>query len=332
MTIRAAIAKGQVDNITEFQTFQTGENPKATMAEIVAWLRERQPFDALGIASFGPIDPRPGSATFGHITTTPKLAWRNFDVYSALNVFDVPVGFDTDVNAPAMYEYEMAKKQAGNEEMSSCAYITVGTGVGIGMVVNGSPVHGMLHPEGGHMPYPSRPGDTFGGLEGHDIREGIEANVSAIALMKRAKLDNPSDLADLPDDHPCWTHAAHYLAGACVNIILLTSAERIVIGGGVMNRLCLFEMIHKMVQEKLNGYLALEQITTDAIKQFIVPGKNGNDTGIIGALALAQMVLKDSEELKSAEPVVDSSETTKALLTGAVLGAAATFALLKLSK
>ena len=96
------------------------------MAKIVAWLKARQPFVSLGIASFGPIDPRVGSPTFGQITTTPKAAWRNFNVYKALDVFGVPVGFDTDVNAPAVYEFQHAQAQPGNEGMSSCAYITVG--------------------------------------------------------------------------------------------------------------------------------------------------------------------------------------------------------------
>jgi len=146
-------------------------------------------------------------------------------------------------------------KQYENPQISSCAYITVGTGVGVGLVVNGRPVHGLLHPEAGHMPYPRLPGDTYLGLADHAVRDGCEANVSAIALCERAGLDSPDGLADLPDDHEVWRYAAHYLAGVCVNIILLASAEKIVIGGGVLNRKCLYPMIRKEVQRVLGGYI-----------------------------------------------------------------------------
>ena len=133
------------------RTFPTTHPFCLRLIQIVAWLKERQPFRSLAIASFGPIDPRPGSKTFGYITTTPKVAWRNFDLYGAFDVFDVPMAFDTDVNAPAVYEYLHAR-QYENPQITSCAYITVGTGVGIGLVVNGKPVHGLMHPEAGHIP------------------------------------------------------------------------------------------------------------------------------------------------------------------------------------
>jgi len=293
MTIRAAIAEDTPENITDRKLFKhEGVDPAVAIAEVVEWLKARQPFVSLGIASFGPIDPRKGSPTFGQITSTPKVLWRNFNVYKALDVFGVPVGFDTDVNAPAIYEYMQAKAQPGNEGMSSCAYITVGTGIGIGLVVNGKPVHGMLHPEGGHMPYPAPPNDKFGGkcLDSWTIPDGAEANASAPALAKRAGVNHADELAPpFPDDHPVWDEAAHYLAGCCVNLALLASPEKIVIGGGVMNRTILFAKIRRQVQAKLNGYLSVEQITDDEkIKEWIVPAVHGDETGIVGAMALSQ--------------------------------------------
>jgi len=327
MQIRVAVAEGNVENIVIRKTFKTGTVPKDTMALIVEWLQEQfdqAPFKALGIASFGPIDPRINSPTFGQITSTPKIAWRNFNVFEALDVFKVPVKFDTDVNAPAMYEYMYANSKAKTDadKISSCAYITVGTGIGIGLVVNDQPVHGMLHPEGGHMPYPSRNGDPFKGLEGWDIPQGIEANASALALAARAGLDHTDGLQKLGDDHPVWIDAAHFIAGACVNLVLLASPEKIVLGGGVLNRQCLFRMIRKEVQRMLNGYIATAQVTTD-IDSFIVPAVHTGDAGIIGALALS--VQAASDEGKRSENVSTTtssdSNSTNQLFVGALLGA-----------
>lgn len=328
MSIRVAIAEGSVENIVARETFRTGD-PHTTIAQIVKWLQaefDKAPFDSLGIASFGPIDPRENSPDFGKITTTPKEKWRNFDVFKELDRFNVPMAFDTDVNAPAMYEYMYANQQS-DEQISSCAYITVGTGVGIGLVVNDKCVHGLLHPEGGHMPYPKRRDDDFDGLEGWTIPNGIEANVCVPALQKRAGLDTP-DLSSLSDDHPVWKHAAHFLAGACVNLVLLASPEKIVLGGGVMNRKCLFPMIRTEVQRVLNGYVGVDKITTEKINEYIVPAVHENDAGIIGALALAKSALHSPSSRKSANPLGVHSVVSFAL--GAIAAVAVLKALRKL--
>eukprot|EP00040_Diaphanoeca_grandis_P039418 m.258998 g.258998 ORF g.258998 m.258998 type:complete len:354 (-) comp37431_c0_seq1:52-1113(-) len=328
MSIRVAIAEGRTDNMIARMTIKTGD-PESTLATIVAWLKKQfaeAPFQALGIASFGPIDPRVGSPTFGQITSTPKEKWRNFDVYKALDVFGVPVGFDTDVNAPAMYEYMYANQHATSaaDAITSCAYITVGTGVGIGLVVNDKPVHGLLHPEGGHMPYPKRKGDTFEGLEGWTIPQGIESNACALALQARAGLATPDELADLDDDHPVWAHAAHFLAGACVNLILLASPEKIVLGGGVLNRACLFPMIRKETQRMLNGYIQVDSIVTSAIDKYIVPAIHTNDAGIIGALALAEAAVLEIPVKKKAIPSTYTDHGGGPLIVGMLLGASFT--------
>lgn len=138
-------------------------------------------------------------------------------------------------------------------------------------------------------------------MTGHTIPDGSEANASAPALAKRAGVAHADDLAPpFPDDHPVWDEAAHYLAGCCVNLALLASPEKIVIGGGVMNRTCLFGKIRKQVQAKLNGYLAVEQLTTDeGIEKYIVPAVHGDDTGLIGALALSKATYVESGSASS---------------------------------
>jgi fructokinase len=142
-------------------------SPAETLGAINAWLRERRPqFQALGIASFGPVDPKRGSPTFGYITATPKVAWRNTDVVTALTAglgADLACAFDTDVNAPALAEYMLSGM--AEQSKSSCAYVTVGTGVGVGLVVNGKTVHGLLHPEAGHISVPLMPADADSGLQ-----------------------------------------------------------------------------------------------------------------------------------------------------------------------
>jgi hypothetical protein len=148
-------------------------------------------------------------------------------------------------------------------------------------------------------------------LPGYNVPDGCEANSSAVALAQRAGLDSPDGLVDLPDSDPVWAHAAHYLAGVCVSIILVASAEKIVLGGGVLNRKCLFPMIREQVQKTLNGYLDVDFITTDKINEYIVPAIHGNDAGIIGTLVLAETAVADLGP-ESPRPVSTLSVTAAA--------------------
>ena len=157
-TYVVALAKDKPENIIERASFPT-TTPEETLAKCKAWLAQRS-FDALGIATFGPVDPRTSSKTYGHITKTPKNCGGT-RTSSALDIFGVPVKFDTDVNAPALSEYRAMVLKG--EDPSCVAYATVGTGVGVGLVVNGAPVHGLLHPEAGHACVPRYPGDDFAG-------------------------------------------------------------------------------------------------------------------------------------------------------------------------
>ena len=283
-SIRVAIAEGKADNIVERDQFPT-TTPEKDIPKLIQWLKCRQPFVSLGIASFGPIDPRKGSATYGFITTTPKKAWRNTDLVGPFKkAFDCPIGFDTDVNAPAFYEYEHAKSLGA--DITSCAYVTVGTGVGVGLVVNGKNVHGMLHPEAGHVLCPQMPNDTFKGLEDWTIPMGVEAHTCSLALAKQSNV-SIAQLKDLKDDNPIWDTAAYYLAVLCVNLILIVSPERIVLGGGVFNRTCLYDKVRSQVQRLLNGYIQVDSVTTSKIDSFIVSPIHKGDAGLVGALSLS---------------------------------------------
>lgn len=283
-SVRVAIAEGRADNIVERDQFPT-TTPSKDIPRLIKWLKAREPFVSLGIASFGPIDPRKGSATFGYITSTPKKAWRNTDLVGPFKkAFNCPIGFDTDVNAPALYEYEHARSRGA--DITSCAYVTVGTGVGVGLVVNGKNVHGMLHPEAGHVLCPQKANDSFKGLQDWTIPMGVEAHTCSLALAKQANV-TIDQLKDLKDDNPLWDNAAYYLAVLCVNLILIVSPERIVLGGGVFNRTCLYGKVRSQVQKLLNGYIQVDSVTTSKIDSFIVSPIHKGDAGLVGALSLS---------------------------------------------
>jgi fructokinase len=285
---RVAIAEDDPTNIIEVAQVDT-TTPEETLGKVCKWLKARDTYDAIGIATFGPMDAKEGSPTYGYITSTPKKLWRMTDVVTPiLAVKNVPFQFDTDVNAPAMAEYTIGGIRA--EGCSSCAYITVGTGVGVGLVVNGQCVHGMLHPEAGHMRVPKCPGDSHDGVPSNAVPDGVESMCASGAIAARAGVA-VSELASLPDSHPVWETAAYYLAGMCMNLILVASPEKIIISGGVLKRECLFPMIRKHVQKMLNGYIDVPCIVTDKIDDFIVPSEWKDNAGIIGALSLAQVAL-----------------------------------------
>ena len=261
-----AISEDLPSNIVERSEFVT-ETPSVTLGLIKEWLTKRS-FDAIGVASFGPVDCRPSSPTFGFITSTPKPNWGNTDVLRLLGIYNefkgIPYKFDTDVNAPAFAEFEHRRKTGE----TSCAYITVGTGVGVGLVVNGSGVHGMAHPEAGHLMVAKVVGDAFPGTcPFHGAC--IEGLISTGALSKR-KNCRAEDLPNLSDDDELWDLTAYYLAQLCASLILMVCPEYIVIGGGLMNRSILFNKIQTQTVQILNGYISLDQILKN-IDKLIVP-------------------------------------------------------------
>ncbi len=248
--------------------------PVETLAGAVAFFR-KQPVAAIGIGSFGPVDLRRDSPAWGHITSTPKAGWRDYDLAGAVrNALGVPVAFDTDVNAAALGE---ARWGAGRG-LTDFLYITVGTGIGGGALVHGSVIHGHSHPEMGHIRVPrDRARDPFGGCCPYhgDCLEGL---ASGPAL--EARWGCPPEM--LPAEHAAWALEAHYLALAIQTWMCVLSPQRIVLGGGVMQRQRLFGMIREELAELLGGYVPACDIVAPQL---------GPRAGVLGALALAEQCL-----------------------------------------
>ena len=254
-----------------------------TVQEIIAYFRAH-PVEALGVSSFGPLNLDPTSPEYGSITTTPKLAWRNYPLRRNLaEALGVPVGIDTDVNGAALAE---ARIGAG-KGIDSLVYYTIGTGIGGGAVVNGELLHGLVHPEMGHMLL--RPAENDPAPHGFcPYHDGcLEGMAKGPAIEQR--WGKPA--AELPEDHIAWEIEAEYLAQMCVNTIVVLSPKMIVLGGGVMHQLHLFPRIRKRTQALLNGYVAHSAILEN-IDSYIVPPALGDNAGAAGSLLLALDALK----------------------------------------
>jgi fructokinase len=273
---------GGPDNIIAETSFPT-TTPQETIDQMVFFFKkqmEDHSIDGLGVGSFGPLDLDSASPTFGFITTTPKAGWHNVDLLGKLKkALQIPVVIDTDVNAAAQGEYVWGNGQG----MDPFIYFTIGTGIGMGGIVNHNLTHGLTHPEGGHI-FLRRDKD-------HDPYTGIcpyhgdcfEGLASGPAIEKRWGQKGET----LPADHPAWELEAYYIAQAMVNIILTYSPRRIVLGGGVMHQKQLFGMVRNNVVKLLNGYVQSSTILTDKINDFIVPAKLDNRAGVLGSVALA---------------------------------------------
>lgn len=264
--------------------------PGATTASAVAFLREHSgdELQAVGIGSFGPVDLCPSSPTFGYITSTPKSGWQNYDIAGAVGrALGVPVGFDTDVNAAALGEARWGAAQS----VSDFLYLTIGTGIGGGAVVNGRVLHGLLHPEMGHIRIPHDwQRDPYAGccpFHG-DCLEGL---ASGPAMQQR--WGTPAQ--DLPGNHPAWALEAHYLALGLANWVCTLSPRRIVLGGGVMQQSWLFAMIRGELARLLNGYVRAKELT-ESLDQYVVPPKLRNRAGIVGALVLAEQAYQKQQK------------------------------------
>lgn len=235
---------------------------------------------AVGIAAFGPLDPNPASATFGYITTTPKPGWARTDFVGPLRAaLGIPVGFDTDVNGAALGEGKWGAAQG----LETFVYLTIGTGIGGGALVEGRLLHGLMHTELGHIRIPhDRGDDPFPGVCPYhgDCFEGLACGPAIESRWgQRAET--------LPPDHPAWALEARYIALALVNTILSLCPQRIILGGGVMAQAHLFPMIRQEVVAFLNSYVQVPAILHD-IDSYIVPPGLGNRAGVLGAIALAQ--------------------------------------------
>lgn len=260
------------------------EAPSVTMPQITAFFQKYE-IKALGIACFGPLDLTRDSSTYGYITTTPKLAWRNYNIVGEMQkTLSVPIGFDTDVNGSALGEAAWGALRG----LSHGMYITIGTGIGAGIIANNQLLHGMLHPEAGHILMRQHPDDRFEGLCPYH-RHCFEGLASGPAIEKRwgksAQL-----LADRED---VWRLEAYYIAQAIVNYIMVLSPQRIVLGGGVMHQTQLMPFIREGVLRQMNGYVQTREM--EHLEDYIVLPQLGDRQGILGALELGRLELEHLE-------------------------------------
>jgi len=262
-------------------------DPVNTLAHMLSTLHRLAagfgPLSAVGLGSFGPVELRREAPRYGQILDTPKPGWSSTDIAGALaREFRVPVGFDTDVNGAALAEHRWGSSQ----NVEDLVYITIGTGIGGGAIVGGHLVHGLMHPEIGHL-YPRkhpRDAEFRGVCPFHgDCLEGLASGPAIIARCG-------ASFEELPPDHPRWEIEADYLAQLCASLVLTLSPRRIVLGGGVMNQTRLLPMIRPRLQHWLGGYLRRDELSRD-IDAFVVPPRLGAQAGILGALALALQAL-----------------------------------------
>jgi fructokinase len=269
----------RIDRQEQFPT----SDPEHTLERIIEFFRRGPPPRAIGIGSFGPVDLDPRSPTWGYVTSTPKPGWQHVALAPVVRErLDVPVAFDHDVAVAALGEH----RWGAGQDVEALCYLTIGTGIGAGLLIDGKPWHGLIHPEVGHLRIPHRrERDPFPGscpLHG-DCWEGLACGP---AIEKRWGMRGN----ELPDQHPAWELEAEYVALGILSIVSVFSPERIVIGGGVMERGGLLAMVRAQLRELVAGYLETPLLCED-IDSFLVAPALGDRAGVLGAIALAETAL-----------------------------------------
>ncbi len=264
-------------SIEEVVSFPT-TTPEETMKQVIDFFKQYK-LDAIGVGSFGPIDINQSSRTYGYITNTPKVGWKNFDFIGTLKKeFNIPIAWTTDVNAAAYGEYVSGAAQG----LNSCVYYTIGTGVGAGAIINGKLVEGFSHPEMGHMIVKRHSGDAYGGNCPYH-NDCLEGMASGKAIEKRSGIKGN----DLNENHHSWEYEAYYIAQAVYNTTLMLSPEKIILGGGVMKQTHLLERVRKEYTALMQNY-----VFTPNLEEYIVTPALGDKAGTTGCLALAREMVK----------------------------------------
>jgi fructokinase len=271
-------AVGSAAGSTATATVPT-RDPDATLADIDAFFAAHGPIAALGIGNFGPLDLDRASPGYGRIGTTTKPGWSGIDLPAHFRaLLKVPIEIDTDVNAAALAEARIAG-------LDSLAYVTVGTGIGVGIIAGGKPLQGLTHPEGGHIPVRRHPAhEGFAGVcpfHG-DCLEGLASGTAIKAAWG-------GSLSELPAGHPAFEVEAHYLAQACTTLFLLAGPARIVLGGGVMKHEELFAPVRIRTLDLLGGYW--QPAMDGGLVDRIVRPASKESSGLVGAFLLAERAL-----------------------------------------
>jgi fructokinase len=275
-----AVGNGRGEILAQ-ERFPTAD-PGSTLAQVHAFLHRCRPLGALaaiGVASFGPVELDENSARFGFIGRTPKPGWSGTDIAGSLaREFRCPIGFDTDVNAAALAEH----KWGAARDVENLVYLTIGTGIGGGVMVGGAPIHGLMHPEIGHLYLRQHPLDLeFRGVcpfHG-DCAEGV---ASGRAIVARTG----APLQELDQSHPQWEIEADYLGQLCAQLVVAISPRRIVMGGGVMSQPALLPLIRPRLRHWLGGYIDRSEILNDTDRYVVAP-ELGDNAGVLGAMVLA---------------------------------------------
>jgi fructokinase len=265
-------------NINQRVAFPT-TTPEETLARTIAFFQENR-VDALGIGSFGPIDLKPQSATYGYVTSTPKPGWADTDFLGTVRTaLDVPAAWTTDVNEAAFGEMTLGASQADDTSI----YVTIGTGIGAGIVNRHNLYIGRTHPEVGHFILNRQLDDTMiSTCPYHEnCAEGLAAGP---AVNKRAGIP----AKDVPADDSLWKTEANYIAQLCVDLTLAYAPDKIILNGGVMHQTQLYDLVRSEFTELINGY-----VSTPPLNDYIVPAGLGEESGVIGGLALARATLLD---------------------------------------
>jgi fructokinase len=253
----------------DVQRIPTSNDPDETMSAVIAYFQRHAPLDSLAVASFGPVDFARRA-----IGKTPKLAWQHFPIVDSLTrALNVPVVLETDVNAAAVGE----SLYGAGRGVGTFVYITVGTGIGAGVVINGQTLHGLMHPEVGHLPlrrHPEEPSSFAGACPFHG--ECLEGMASGPAM--KARWGQPAET--IPPDHLAWRMEAYYIAQACLSLACVLSPHRIVVGGGVFSNAALYGLVHEELARLVNGYLPLPEVVAPELP---LPA-------LTGALAMARAV------------------------------------------
>ncbi|MDD3409357.1 MAG: ROK family protein [Eubacteriales bacterium] len=258
--------------------------PEPTLAKVATYFQQSNPV-AIGIGCFGPLQLDIAKPGYGSLTCTPKLDWQYVPILEFFQkALHVPIAIDTDVNAAALAEWKLGAARG----LRSCVYFTVGTGIGGGVIAEERVLHGLVHPELGHMLLRAVPGDP--------LPEGVcpyhkgcaEGLACGVAIEKRwgERAEN------LPADHPAWELEAEYLAQLCMNTIVGFSPERIVLGGGVMHQSVLLPKIREKTEMLLGGYVKNAALG-NGMKDYLVPPALGDNSGAVGALLLGMRVAKE---------------------------------------
>ena len=283
-----AVGSNPEDLRTPFRFGTT--TPTETIGEIIKYFREqnkKEKIDAIGIGSFGPIDLKKDSPSYGYITSTPKIKWQNTNFYGKVKeAFNIPVGFDTDVNAAALGE----KKWGAARDVSDFIYITIGTGIGGGGIINGDFLHGSVHPEMGHIfiPHDKKADPYEGKCPFH--KNCFEGLASGEAIKDR--WGKPGE--KLGKNHPAWELESKYISFAVINYICTLSPQKVILGGGVMKQKQLLPLIHERVKSLLNDYIQAPEIMHN-IEKYIVLPELGDKAGVLGAIALAKREYEKQE-------------------------------------